>query len=195
MSDVKALSVEPDRLPPTGGNKWRDYERKAIEVRRFAGIGPSQRLDPFRLARLLNLRVINLADVGQLSDQSRECLAGSDNWSGGTSMPLPDGSRVIVINERQSPERQAATLMEEICHTLLGHTPSIISAGGNGGRSYDRAIEEEAYAVGAAALLPYQALSESLSRGDSIAKMAKHFGVTRSLVEYRIRVLGLWFTT
>jgi Zn-dependent peptidase ImmA (M78 family) len=82
--------------------------------------------------------------------------------------------------------------MEEICHALLGHDPSQISVTAAGGRSYDRVTEEEAYAVGAAALLPYRALSEALSGGDSVSKIARRFGVTRSLVEYRVRVLDLW---
>jgi hypothetical protein len=198
MRDLKPLPVEPDLLPQSAGNKWKEYERKALEIRRFAGADLRERLNPMKLAELLNLRVVALADLRHLSDKARNHLAASDNWSGGVTQPLPDGSRIVVINDRQSPERQGATLMEEICHSLLGHEPSVISAtgeggdGGGGGRSYDRAIEEEAYAVGAAALLPYRALSELLSRGDSVSKIARHFGVTKSLVEYRIRVLGLW---
>ncbi|MCI0338398.1 MAG: ImmA/IrrE family metallo-endopeptidase [Acidobacteria bacterium] len=191
MLEQEPTAIEPDWLPPAS-NRFREYERKALEIRRFAGTGIFERLNPHRLAELLNLKVLSLADIDQLSDHARGHLAQSDNWSAGTTTPLPDGSRVIVINDKQSYGRQSATLMEEICHTLLGHDPSVISAAKAGGRSYNETVEEEAYAVGAAALVPFRALAEFLSRGDSVDKIARHFGVTKSLIEYRMRVLDLW---
>jgi IrrE N-terminal-like domain len=187
----KFSAIEPDMLPPVS-HKFREVERKAIGIRHFAGIGLSGRLDPYELAALLDLRVIALADLEQLPEQTREHLAQSDEWSAGTTGMLPDGSRVIVINAKQSAGRRAATLMEEICHTLLGHDPSSIFGNGAGGRSYDIAVEEEAYAVGAAALVPYRALNECLSRDYSVDQIAKRFGVSKALVEYRMRVLDLW---
>jgi hypothetical protein len=98
----------------------------------------------------------------------------------------------------QSPGRQAVTLMEEICHTMLGHKHSQITlapvgVGNNADshRDYHDSIEEEAYSVGAAALVPYRALACDLSRGHLIKSIARYFGVTPSLVKYRIRVLKL----
>jgi hypothetical protein len=184
-------SIITDLLPPVKG-KWREYERKGLEIRRFAGIGIFQRLDPFALAETLKLKVINLDSIGGLSEETRKHLSESEQWSGGVTNSLPDGSRVVIINQRQSRERQAATLMEEICHTLLGHNPSSISAEKAEGRTYNRAVEDEAYGVGAAALLPYRPLAEALERGESVRAIAKHFGVTPSLVEYRIRILSLF---
>jgi hypothetical protein len=192
MSSFINSRLQSDWLPPAASGKWRDFERKALEVRRFAGLGVFEPLDPFKLAEMLKLRVVSLADIAHLSQQSKEYLTESDNWSGGATKPLPDGTRVIIINERHSVGRKAVTLMEEICHSLLGHHPSLISATAAGGRSYDRMIEEEAYAVGAAALLPYRALSEAMASGESISKIARRYGVTRALVEYRVRVLELW---
>jgi uncharacterized protein DUF955 len=183
-----------DLLPPVS-HKFREIERKAIGIRSFAGAGQNGRLDPYSLAQLLNLRVVALSDLKQLPGQTREHLAQSDEWSAGTTGLLPDGSRVIVINEKQSAGRRAATLMEEICHTLLGHDPSSIFGNGkdgSGGRSFDVSVEEEAYSVGAAALLPYRALTECLSENQSVDQIAKRFGVTRALVEYRMKVLELW---
>jgi IrrE N-terminal-like domain len=187
----RGIGIEPGLLPE-GVGKWREYERKALEIRRFAGVGISVRLDPFKLAESLKLRVVYLSDLDGLSLQARDHLMGSDCWSGGTTGWLPDGSGVIVINGRQSRGRQAATLMEEICHSLLGHKPSQIADAMGGGRSYNRAVEEEAYSVGAAVLVPYRSLEDLLFAGATVDRIARHFGVTRSLVEYRMRVLGLW---
>ncbi len=194
MNSLETVKIERELLPQSSSGKWREFEKKALEIRRFAGVDVSERLDPLKLAGMLNLKIMTLADISHLSQKTRDYLTGSDNWSGGVTQPLPDGSRVIVINDRQSPERRAATLMEEICHSLLGHSPSVVSAEANGGRSYHKAIEEEAYSVGAAALLPYRALADSLSSGHSVGKIARRFGVTKSLVEYRMRVLDLWKT-
>lgn len=188
---MRKPSIKPDSMPRAGA-KWRHFEQKALEIRRFAGAAPAERLDPQGLAEIINLRVVSLSAIEGLSDQAREHLRSSGQWSGAATEMLPDGSRIIIINDGQSPARQAATLMEEICHTLLGHQPSSIRTGDDAGRSYKRQIEEEAYGVGAAALVPYQALAEMLIAGKTVRTIAGHFGVTPSLVEYRMKVLGLW---
>jgi len=158
-------------------------------------LGIHDRLDPFKLAELVRLRILNLKDVAGLSDEVRQVLADSSQaWSGGATPELPDGSRIVILNPMQSLGRQAATLMEEVCHTILGHKHSQIALAGDGTgghRDYNDFVEEEAYAVGAAALVPYRALVCDLSRGHLIKSIAKHFGVTLSLVKYRIRVLKL----
>lgn len=185
------IMIEQDQLPDVAV-KFREFEKKALEIRRFAGLVADERLDPFNLASLLKLRVVSLSEIDGLSESVRDHLSAGGGWSGGLTEPMEDGSRVIVINHTHSPGRQAATLMEEICHSLLGHRPSRISGAG---RSYDKAIEDEAYGVGAAALVPYQALSEALTRGEPPYMIAKRLGVTHALVEYRMRVLGLWRVT
>lgn len=168
----------------------RQYERKALRVRQFAGVAHFQPLDPFRLASLVRLRVLTVDDVSMLSDQARAQLSSvdSEGWSGAASPPLPDGSRIIVINQKQSRTRQAATLMEEICHILLGHKPDNIVDG----RDYDRRKEAEAYGVGAAALLPYHVIYEALKRRESERAIALHYGVSQQLVRYRRQIVGLW---
>ena len=59
-------------------------------------------------------------------------------------------------------------------------------------RDYNEAIEEEAYSTGAAALVPYAALKKFISEGKSSREIAKHFGVSRALVEFRIKISRLW---
>jgi Zn-dependent peptidase ImmA (M78 family) len=87
-----------------------------------------------------------------------------------------------------------ATLMEEICHVLLGHQHSELTTASKtaeASRTHHQQIEEEAYSVGAAALLPYRALACNLSRGQSIKAIASHAGVSQALVRYRIKILRL----
>src|SRR5690349_15398476 len=171
-------------LPPSLG-KFRRYEQLGLRIRSFLNLGIHDRLDPLRLAELIRLRVVSLKDVIGLSDEAKRVLSDSSQaWSGGATPELPDGSRIIILNPMQSPGRQAVTLMEEICHTMLGHKHSQITlapvgVGNNADshRDYHDSIEEEAYSVGAAALVPYRALACDLSRGHLIKSIARYFGV------------------
>ncbi|HYX28726.1 MAG TPA: ImmA/IrrE family metallo-endopeptidase, partial [Pyrinomonadaceae bacterium] len=109
------------------------------------------------------------------------------------------------------------TLMEEVAHVFLGHkanrlavineqrsevrgqrsdkrksndqSPSHIQTLA---RDYNHDDEEAAYAVGSAALVPYAALRRLVRRGRDAAWIARHFRVSRQLVEYRIKVTHLW---
>jgi len=187
-------------LPPT--QKGRRYEMRALGLREFAGLRrDDQRLDPFELARLANLVVVPFDQIEALSDSAREHLlgAGKDAWSGGAaSARLPDGSKLIILNPTHGKNRHNATLMEEISHVFLGHKPSRLAIekrdkeGKIAARDYDHAIEEEAYSTGAAALVPYTALKRMVDQGKTIAEIARHFNVSRALVEFRIKISRLW---
>lgn len=59
-------------------------------------------------------------------------------------------------------------------------------------RDYDQTDEEAAYAVGAAALVPFGALRRLVMAGRNSREIARHFRVSRQLAEYRIKVTHLW---
>ena len=59
-------------------------------------------------------------------------------------------------------------------------------------RDYNQADEEAAYAVGAAALVPYSWLRRLVLSGRTADEIARHFRVSRQLAEYRIKVTHLW---
>jgi Zn-dependent peptidase ImmA (M78 family) len=52
-------------------------------------------------------------------------------------------------------------------------------------------VEEEAYAIGAAALVPFSGLRQLMPRYPTIQSLADHFVVSRSLIRYRLTVLQL----
>jgi hypothetical protein len=187
-------------LPPT--QKGRNYELRAQALREFAGLKrDDQPLDPFELARYAKLLVVTFEEIVGLSEQTIKHLIseGKDLWSGGAaSHKLPDGRKLIILNPTHSRNRHNATLMEEISHVFLGHKPSRLAIKGrnNDGkavaRDYNADIEEEAYSTGAAALVPYAALKQYVHQGKTAAQIARHFNVSRALVEYRIKVSRLW---
>lgn len=189
-------------LPPT--QKGRHHEIRAQGLREFAGLrGDDERLDPFDLAAYAKLLVVRLDDIEGLSADAVSELTGrsKDNWSGGAaSRVLPDGRKLIVLNPTHGKNRHNATLMEEVCHVFLGHKPSRLAIekrdkqGNIVARDYDHEIEEEAYATGAAALVPYASLKKMVEKGKTSAQIARHYNVSRALVEYRIKISRLWDT-
>lgn len=193
-------SVNSADTPPT--QKGRHREIRAAALREFAGLRfDDQRLDPFELAQYANLLVAKLEDIAGLSDETKSHLLGDgkDMWSGGAaSHKLPDGRRLIILNPTHGKNRHNATLMEEICHVFLGHKPSRLAIKNKNkqgeaiARDYNADIEEEAYGTGAAALIPYTALKRMVNEGKTSAEIARHFNVSRALVEYRIKISRLW---
>jgi len=188
-------------LPP--GEKWRQFELQALGFRDFAGVRPGAALDPFRLAKFANLLVVRFDQIKGISTEAREHLLGSGSvkWSGGAcSRPLPDGRRVVILNPNHGRMRTNATLMEEVSHVFLGHQPSrlkVVAENERGqtiSRDYRKADEEAAYATGAAALVPFSALRRLVHEGQTSLEIAKHFQVSRELVEYRLKVTRLWKT-
>jgi len=189
--------------------KRKQYELRALGLRDFAGVTDDQPLDPFALAQFAKLLVVDFDQIQGLSPESREHLLGeaADEWSGGAcSRPLANGWRIVILNPAHGPHRNRATLMEEISHVFLGHQPNRLAivekseprlVGVAGGpkivtRDYNKSDEEAAYAVGAAALVPYACLRKSVLSGHSAEQIARRFGVSRQLVEYRIKVTRLW---
>jgi hypothetical protein len=186
-------------LPP--GEKWRQFELYALGFRDFAGLRPEVPLDPFRLASFANLLVVSFDQIKGLSSEARDHLLGaaSEKWSGGAcSLPLPDGRKIVILNPNHGRMRTNATLMEEVSHVFLGHQPSrlkVVAETENGqtvSREYRKADEEAAYGTGAAALVPFAALRRFVLAGQTTTMIAKHFHVSRELVEYRLKVTRLW---
>ncbi len=192
--------MDTEKLPPTF--KGRQYEIRALGLRDFAGLRhDDDPLDPFDLAHFARLMVINFDEIMGLSQETREHLlgVGVNDWSGGTSSrPLPNGWRLVILNPKHGRARNNATLMEEVCHVFLGHKAnrlSIVAQNKEGktvARDYNEADEEAAYAVGASALVPYSGLRRMVERGKSSIEMARHFQVSRELIEYRMKVCRLW---
>lgn len=187
---------EEELLPPTA--KRKVFERIALEIRQFAGVPLEARLDPWKLAPKLKLRVVTLDEIAGISAEAMRELLEGDGWSGGALPPLPDGTRLIFLNPSHGRRRQTATLMEEISHVVLQHTPTKIHGVQVSAeertrfRDFNAAQEEAAYGVGAAALVPYFPLKRATEFGMEVEGVAEHYGVSRALVEYRLKVCRLW---
>lgn len=84
--------------------------------------------------------------------------------------------------------------MEEICHILLGHNLSTLShIEGQTFRDHNKDQEADAFGLGAAILVPRPALLTHVRHEESAEAIAKHFGVSKELIEYRIKMTGAWY--
>jgi len=149
--------------------------------------------DPWILAPKVGLRVAecNFAGLTEVEKKYMQGLRG-DHWSGGfVPTALPDGIRLCMLNPDQSYRRQKITLMEEIAHSFLGHSPSVLTLSGESRyRDFNKKQETEAYGVGAAVLLPWRLFFPVLNGGANCDQLSEAFDVTRDLIQYRIKVCG-----
>lgn len=193
--------MDTENLPPT--QKGRQYEIRALGLRDFAGLKrDDEPLNPLELARYAKLLVVSFEQIEPfLTEQTKAHLLGEgrDKWSGGAcSQTLHDGRKLIVLNPTHGENRQNATLMEEVSHVFLGHKPSRLAIENTNkhgkpiARDYREDDEEAAYSVGAAALVPYSALRRLVEQGKTSRDIAKHFNVSRELIEYRMKISRLW---
>jgi hypothetical protein len=171
------------------------WEPRAEELR---GMVPSSArgtlvFDPWQLASQVGLRVIECTFAG-LTEAEAKYMQGlrGDHWSGGfVPTVLPDGTRLCMLNPDQSHRRQKITLMEEIAHSFLGHSPTVLSMSGESRyRDFNKEQEKEAYGVGAAVLLPWRLFFPMLNGGGNFDCLSEAFDVTRELVQYRIKICG-----
>src|SRR6266851_6629624 len=176
----------------------RDWEPIGLELRKLLRLRLDDRLNPWELAPMVGLHVVDpTVAFAALEVGDREHLLGEGKreWSGGVCPhPLPDGKLLCILNPTHSSRRNKITLMEEIVHAHRKHRPStlVFEEDGLRFRDYDAKQEEEAYGVGAAALLPWQTFFRRVNAGRTIDDLAEDYDVTPHLVGYRIKITGLY---
>lgn len=194
QEDVSAqLSRSTDHEPVSVSKE--ELERTAEQFRRDLNLTDDQALDSLKLdvdgVELLRVTDTDCIDGGMLR---RLITDACDEWSA-MSVPLDEvqDQWVVLLNDCHTIERQRVTVLEEIWHILLGHKlVKIAKIADAYGRTYDTAEEHDAYYLASATLLPRSAIIKAVEARDSSAGIAKRFGTSPELVEYRIKRLGLW---
>jgi hypothetical protein len=178
--------------------RGREWEPISLDLRRLLKLGINDSLDPWLLAPKVGLRVVDgTAVIAALDGVHRAhlCGDGRDCWSGGVyPTPLPDGTHVCILNPHHSHRRNKITLMEEIVHMHRGHRPSGLAFNEDTVRirRYDADQEDEAYGVGAAALLPWLPLFRKVNAGIAASQLSQEYDVTEALIVYRIKITGAY---
>jgi Zn-dependent peptidase ImmA (M78 family) len=172
-----------------------ELEQAAKKFREDLGVENDQPLDSLLLdvegVEIVRLRQSECLDPATVLKLSTEAC---DEWSA-MSVPLDRSHEhwAVLLNDCHSIERQRVTLLEEVWHILLGHKLTKIAKVAEAyGRTYDSAEEHDAYYLAAATLLPRDAVIARVSERRSSAEIARLFGTSSELVDYRIKRLGLW---
>ncbi len=99
----------------------------------------------------------------------------------------------VLLNDSHTLERQRVTILEEFWHILLGHKLTKVAQIGEAyGRTYDKTEEHDAYYLASATLLPKTALMDAVAKNMASDQIARRFGTSSELVDYRVKRLGLW---
>jgi hypothetical protein len=153
---------------------------------------PRAPLNPYALAAVMEALVFTPREIAGLrpDDHRQLVVIDPDSWSAG-SIHLPNGAVGILINPTHAETRKHATLMEELAHIHLGHTPSqLILVNGMAVRSFKKTQETQAYWVGSAALVPLALLEHAHVSQLSRKEVARTCKVSPALVGFRERVTG-----
>lgn len=196
QADGRAQANGADNTPTESVSLSKEELEKAAEkFRADLGLSPDEPLDSLRL-EVDGIRVIPVGKTNCLDVRTVSQLRGSggSEWSA-MSVPLDfdEGKWAVLLNDSHTVERQRVTLLEEFWHILLGHKLTKIARVADAyGRTYDKPEEHDAYYLAAATLLPRTAIVDGVSKKRSSEQIAKLFGTSPELVDYRIKRLGLW---
>ena len=174
-----------------GFKSW--CERFSKEKRIEMGVSPSDPLNPFELANKLGYCVWFPSDIEGLSVESTNALAQADGgWSAVTI--VVEEKTAIILNSLHSKGRQASDLMHEMSHRILNHEPHDMEVSESGVMllsAYDKQQEEEADWLSSCLLLPREALFSIKRAGMELMDAAKLYGVSVSMMKYRMSMTGI----
>ena len=194
LENVEEKSAETGEHVAVSLSK-EELERAAERLREDLGLEDHQPADSL-LLHVEGIEIVRLGQTNCLDAATVNTLSADacDEWSA-MSIPL-DASHehwAVLLNDCHSLERQRVTLLEEVWHILLGHKLTKIAKVAEAyGRTYDSAEEHDAYYLASATLLPRTAVIRAVSARCSSLEIAKQFGTSPELVDYRIKRLGLW---
>lgn len=170
-----------------------EAERISIGARELLGLNADDPIDPWAYAAARGVVVLDM-DKLKLETRHRDQLLVRDNesWSGLT-LKLDDRF-FVVINPTHQMGRQRNTLMHEIAHIHLGHTPARVDFSTSGMMllsDYPVDQEDEADWLASAILIPRDSLYSLRRAGKNSEDIASIFGVSKQLADWRIRMTGV----
>ena len=186
---------EPDYFLPFTPN-GKATELTAIRVKQKLGLGAYAGVDPLRVLPRVPGRILEDSTIACFPTPMREALFSDEVSAIGYGKSPTTGEWLIFVNPTHAPTRQKVSLMEEIVHISLGHPKTELSLASDGSirwkRPYNKAVEDEAFCVGAACVIPYKALFFAIKRDRlNVADLAGKYGVSEECVRYRIKRAGL----
>ena len=176
-----------------GFKSWS--ERTALILRSEMRLLPTDPLSPRELAEFFEVVLWTPRDVSGLQPEVYDQLVHKDpfGWSA-ISMVLSEVQGLIIYNPKKSKGRQASDITHELAHFILDHKPSTLILSEDGTmamRTFDQKQEDEANWLAWVILLPREALMFVKRKGLTNSQIATMFGVSESLVKFRMNVSGV----
>lgn len=169
-------------------------ERTATAIRAEQDLSATAPLSPARLAEHLGIVLWTCADVPGITPDILQQLAVNDPWGWSAVTVAVHGRVIVVYNDRKSRGRQASDITHELAHVILSHDPATVILSESidlSMRTFDQKQEDEANCLAWALLLPREALFDARKNRLPLDRIATAFGVTETLVQYRLRMTGI----
>ena len=169
-------------------------ERTSAGLRGELGLSEFEPLNPRHLAAYLEVTLVTPSEVPGMTHEALHQLLTVDPWGWSAVTIVQGNAALIIFNPRHSAGRQASDITHELAHIILGHQPATMIMSPDGSlvmRSYDQKQEDEANWLAWAILLPRDALLVMTRKRETIEAIAAVFGVTETLVQYRLRITGI----
>jgi hypothetical protein len=173
--------------------KGKAIELRAIEIKRRYGFGPYEAIHPIELANRMGAGIVAAEWFDRLPVDLRISVLGdhSRSWSAGSITVA--GILRVVANPEHSEARRTITLLEELVHEALGHPKSqLVVQDGVAMRTCRHDVEDEAYAVAAALVMPYRDLFNHLNAGRPLSDLPVPAPVSDECRQFRVKRAGLW---
>jgi Zn-dependent peptidase ImmA (M78 family) len=158
----------------------------ARQVRRDLGLELHEPVDPWVLAKSLDIPVTKLSGLGIAE---ADFFLAVDTAAFSAVTVFERRKRMIVYNDAHDPGRQANDVSHELGHGLLLHIPRP-GLSFFGCRNWDPMEEAEATWLGAAILISDEAAIYIVQSGMTVMEAATRYGVSRQLVQMRINLTG-----
>jgi Zn-dependent peptidase ImmA (M78 family) len=165
-------------------------ERTVQTLRDQIGADPSAPLDLRLIAGEIGARIVSadeLVSVERLQEIERiQAYAFS-----ACTFEINDRPIIVFNPIRQAP-RQTSDIAHELAHIILGHELTEIQyLDGVAFRTCQPDQEEQATAFAGTLLLPREILLAEARRGATIEKIARKFGVTKRMAQFRWNTTGV----
>lgn len=150
------------------------------------------RLDPFRLADHLRIKVVPLSaleHVGLSKQALDHLLRRRSSACSGFYMHGPACAPHIFFNDSHALTRQASDITHECAHDILGHEPTEVFDG-LGCRRWNPVQEAEVNYLAPALLVAREGILWAMRQGMSKEDAAGHFGVSGALFRMRANLTG-----
>lgn len=165
-------------------------ERISEELRAKVSAPLSKPLNLAAVAEQLGVRVISAADLVPL--ERLQEIESIQTFAFSACTFEINEQHVIVYNPIMSAGRQASDIAHELAHIILEHDLAEIQyLDGIPFRTCQPGQEEEATALGGTLLLPRKLLLQLARRDATIEQVAKRFGVTRNMAQFRWNTTGV----